>query len=46
MEYGGSYAMGDLTLRLTADNSGARDDITTGSVSYNGGNGLSISFSA
>ena len=46
MEFGATYAMGDLTLGLSVDNSGAGDDITTGSATYAVGNGLSISLSA
>ena len=46
MEFGASYAMGDLTLGLSVDNSGAGDDITEGSIDYTIGNGLSISLSA
>ncbi len=46
MKWSASYAMGDITLGLAMNNNGDNDDITTGSVKYAMGNGLSVSMSA
>ena len=46
MKWSASYGMGDITLGLAMDNNGDADDVTTGSVSYAMGNGLSVSLSA
>jgi hypothetical protein len=46
MKWSASYKMGDMTLGMTMNNNGANDDITSASVGYNMGNGLSISLSA
>jgi hypothetical protein len=46
MKWSASYAMGDITLGLAMNNNGDNDDVTTGSVSYAMGNGLSVSLSA
>jgi len=46
MKWSASYKMGDITLGLTMNNNGDNDDVTTGSVSYAMGNGLSVSLSA
>ena len=46
MKWSASYKMGDITLGLAMNNNGDNDDVTTGSVSYAMGNGLSVSLSA
>ena len=46
MKWSASYAMGDITLGLAMNNNGDNDDITTGSIKYAMGNGLSVSLSA
>jgi outer membrane protein OmpU len=46
MKWSASYKMGDMTLGMAMNNNGANDDITSASVGYNMGNGLSISLSA
>ena len=46
MKWSATYAMGDITLGIAMNNNGDNDDITTGSVSYAMGNGLSVSMSA
>jgi hypothetical protein len=46
MKWSASYGMGDITLGIAMDNNGDADDVTTGSVSYAMGNGLSVSLSA
>jgi hypothetical protein len=46
MKWSASYKMGDITLGLEMNNNGDNDDVTTGSVSYAMGNGLSVSLSA
>jgi len=46
MKWSATYAMGDITLGIAMNNNGDNDDITTGSVSYAMGNGLSVSLSA
>jgi len=46
MKWSASYKMGDITLGMTMNNNGANDDITSASVGYNMGNGLSVSLSA
>ena len=46
MKWTASYAMGDITLGMKMDNNGDQKDITTGSVTYAMGNGLSVSLSA
>jgi hypothetical protein len=46
MKWSASYKMGDITLGLAMNNNGDNDDVTTGSVSYEMGNGLSVSLSA
>jgi outer membrane protein OmpU len=46
MKWSASYGMGDITLGIAMDNNGDADDVTTGSVSYAMGNGLSVALSA
>jgi outer membrane protein OmpU len=46
MKWSASYKMGDMTLGMTMNNNGANDDITSASIGYNMGNGLSLSLSA
>jgi len=46
MKWSASYKMGDMTLGMSMNNNGANDDITSASIGYNMGNGLSISLSA
>lgn len=46
MKWSATYAMGDITLGIAMNNNGDNDDVTTGSVSYAMGNGLSVSLSA
>jgi len=46
MKWSASYTMGDMTLGLSSDNNGTAASSTEGSVSYNVGNGLSVSLAA
>ena len=46
MKWSASYAMGDITLGLAMNNNGDNDDVTTGSIKYALGNGLSVTLSA
>jgi outer membrane protein OmpU len=46
MKWSASYSMGDISLGLAMNNNGDNDDVTTGSVSYAMGNGLSVTLSA
>ena len=46
MKWSATYAMGDISLGIAMNNNGDNDDVTTGSVSYAMGNGLSVALSA
>jgi outer membrane protein OmpU len=46
MVWSASYGMGDLTIGIEVDNNGEGDDVTTGSVTYAAGGGLSVTLSA
>lgn len=45
-KYKATYAMGLMTFGIEMDNQGDLEDVTTGSISYNMGNGVSFEFSA